>query len=94
MGYLDELKKAVAAAFEGADNKNAIDNMVNINTLIKSAEDEQTQLMNKNKELIAAYKDAVLHPGVGKEPEPDATTIPTAPERLEFADFVAQAINK
>lgn len=91
MSYLDELKKAVAAVFESAEDKKTVDQMVNINSLIKSAEDEQAQLMNKNKELIAAYKDAVMHPGISEKGEPDVTEIQDSP-KLDFAEFVRKAV--
>ena len=92
MNYLDELKKRVAEAFKDATDKSAIDNMANINAAIDCVSQEQDQLMAKNKELIAAYKEAVMHPGVsGKEDKNmDPTNVPEAPKMPDFADFVAQ----
>ena len=96
MNYLDELTKRVAEAFKDATDKNAIDNMANINSAIDCISQEQEQLMAKNKELIAAYKEAVMHPGVsGKEDKNmDPTSVPEAPKMPDFADFIAQNMPK
>ena len=92
MNYLEELKQRVAEAFKDATDKNAIDNMANINAAIDCVSKEQDQLMAKNRELIAAYKEAVMHPGVsGKEDKTmDPTTVQEAPKMPDFADFIAQ----
>ena len=92
MNYLDELKKRVAEAFKDATEKSAIDNMASINAAIDGLSNEQEQLMAKNKELIAAYKEAVMHPGIsGKEDKAmDPTNVPEAPKMPDFADFIAQ----
>ena len=96
MNYLEELKQRVAEAFKDATEKKAIDQMVNINAAIDGLATEQEQLMAKNKELIAAYRDAVSHPGVsGKEDKTmDPTNVPEAPKSPDFADFIAQNMPK
>ena len=96
MNYLDELKKRVAEAFKDATDKNAIDNMANINSAIDCLANEQEQLMAKNKELIAAYKEAVMHPGVSmqKDETMDPTNVPESPQMPDFADFIAQNMPK
>ena len=96
MNYLDELKKRVAEAFKDATEKSAIDNMASINAAIDGLSNEQEQLMAKNKELIAAYKEAVMHPGIsGKEDKAmDPTNVPEAPKMPDFADFIAQNMPK
>lgn len=96
MNYLEELKQRVAEAFENATEKTDIDNMTAINTSIKMVEAEQDQLMAKNKELIAAYKEAVMHPGIsGKMDEKmDPTNVPESPKMPDFADFIAQNMPK
>ena len=93
MSYLEELKKAVAAAFKDAEDKNSIDAQVAINSAVKKAEDEYAQLAAKNKELIAAYKDAVLHPGI-IDKAPEDTTAMKMETIPDFADFVSQELNK
>lgn len=92
MNYLEELKKRVAEAFQDATEKKDIDNMSKINAAIDGLSNEQEQLMAKNKELIAAYKEAVMHPGIsGKEDKAmDPTNVPEAPKMPDFADFIAQ----
>ena len=96
MNYLDELKKRVAEAFKDATDKNAIDNMASINAAIDGLSNEQEQLMAKNKELIAAYKEAVMHPGVNmhKDEKMDPTNVPESPKMPDFADFIAQNMPK
>ena len=96
MNYLDELKQGVAEAFKDATEKKDIDNMSSINAAIDCISQEQEQLMAKNKELIAAYKEAVMHPGVsGKEDKNmDPTNVPEAPKIPDFADFIAQNMPK
>ena len=96
MNYLDELKQRVAEAFKDATEKKDIDNMSSINAAIDCISQEQEQLMAKNKELIAAYKEAVMHPGVsGKEDKAmDPTNVPEAPKIPDFADFIAQNMPK
>ena len=96
MNYLDEVKQRVAEAFKDATEKKDIDNMSSINAAIDCISQEQEQLMAKNKELIAAYKEAVMHPGVsGKEDKNmDPTNVPEAPKMPDFADFIAQNMPK
>ena len=96
MNYLHELKQRVAEAFKDATEKKDIDNMSSINAAIDCISQEQEQLMAKNKELIAAYKEAVMHPGVsGKEDRNmDPTNVPEAPKMPDFADFIAQNMPK
>ena len=96
MNYLEELKQRVAEAFKDATDKNAIDNMANINAAIDCVSQEQDQLMAKNKELIAAYKEAVMHPGVSAKEDKtmDPTNVPEAPKMPDFADFIAQNMPK
>ena len=105
MNYLEELKKRVAAAFENATGKEDIDNLSSINTTIGLVEQEQNQLMAKNKELIAAYKEAVengtdcfggavLHPGISKQAAKEPTDVPPVQQAPDFAAFVAQELSK
>jgi nucleoside-triphosphatase THEP1 len=88
MDYLDELKKRVAAAFENATEKQDIDNLSSINAAIDGLQNEQEQLMAKNKELIAAYKDAVMHPGLSKEQPKDVTDVPQPAAAPDLAQIL------
>ena len=96
MNYLDELKQRVAEAFKDATEKADIDNLSAINTTIGLVENEQNQLMAKNKELIAAYKEAVMHPGVSVKEDKtmDPTNVPEPQKMPDFADFIAQNMPK
>ena len=91
--YLEKLKQAVSEAFQDASDRSTIDKMVEINSLISQVETENSQLASKNKELAAAYKDAVIHPGIKTEKEPEVTTIESAPE-VRFEDYLRQAMTK
>ena len=68
--------------------------MSSINTTIGLVEQEQNQLMAKNKELIAAYKEAVLHPGISKQAAKEPTDVPPVQQAPDFAAFVAQELSK
>ena len=96
MNYIEELKQRVAEAFKDATEKKDIDNMSSINAAIDGLSNEQEQLMAKNKELIAAYKEAVMHPGVSAKEDKnmDPTNVPEAPKMPDFADFIAQNMPK
>ena len=88
MDYLDELKKRVAAAFQNATGKQDIDNLSSINAAIDGLQIEQEQLMAKNKELVAAYKDAVMHPGLSKEQPKDVTDVPPSAAAPDLAQIL------
>ena len=94
MNYLDELKKRVAAAFENATGKQDIDNLSSINAASDGLQIEQEQLMAKNKELVAAYKDAVMHPGLSKEQPKDVTDVPQPAAAPDFAQILLDQMSK
>lgn len=94
MSYLQALKDAVSKAFANCQDKESIDNLVNITTAIDQADGEMASLMDKNKELIAAYKDAVMHPGVTQEqPKEESITI-AAKKEVSLEDFIQKAIRE
>ena len=92
--YLEELKNAVASAFEGSDTKESVDALVNINAAIKGLEDERKTLMDKQRELISAYKDAVMNPGISAKADPEPTQLEKKVETLDLADFVQKQLSK
>lgn len=94
MDYLDELKKRVAAAFENATEKQDIDNLSSINAAIDGLQIEQEQLMAKNKELVAAYKDAVMHPGLTKEQPKDVTDVPQPAATPDLSQILLDQLSK
>ena len=94
MNYLDELKKRVAAAFENATGKQDIDNLSSINAAIDGLQIEQEQLMAKNKELVAAYKDAVMHPGLSKEQPKNVTDVTQPAAAPDFAQILLDQMSK
>lgn len=94
MSYLQALKDAVSKAFANCQDKESIDNLVNINTAIDKADGEMASLMDKNKELIAAYKEAVTHPGVTKEQPKDDTVTIERPKEVDISDFIRAAIRE
>lgn len=89
--YLEQLKQLVSSAFEKAESKEDIDRCSQIEQAIKGVESEQSALMERNKELIASYKEAILHPGVtDKAPDQDVTTV--TPSKVTFEDFIASQL--
>lgn len=92
--YLEALKQAVAEAFKGASDKETVDRMVSIQAAMDGVQQEHDDLAKKNHELLTAYKEAVAHPGVTTQKEPDVTTVKETPEPLSFEDIVLQTISK
>lgn len=80
MGKLDELKQIVAGLFQEASDKNTIDKLASLNNLVGEVEQEQTQLTNRNEELLKSYKDVILHTTVGK---PEAGTTSNMDDDIE-----------
>lgn len=89
--YLEQLKELVSTAFKDAESKEDIDRCSQIEQAIKGIEGEQSDLMDKNKELIAAYKDAVMHPGISETKGEDPVDQP-ASKPVTFEDFIASQI--
>lgn len=85
--FLNELRKAVAEAFENATDKTAIDQMAKINSAIEVADKEVKTLEEKNLELAKAYKDALLNKPTATEKAPEPTDVPTK-EVPKFEDFL------
>lgn len=94
MTYLEQLKKAVADAFKDASDKSAVDNMVQIQAAIDGVEQENTDLVKKNHELLTAYKEAVAHPGITTEKAPDVTTVEAPAKMPTFEDFLQANLKK
>ena len=91
MTYYEQLKKAVTDAIAKASDKETIDTLASIQAISQQLEQEQDELIKKNHELVTAYKEAIAHPGVSKDPSPDATTIPDQGP-VDFADFLASKL--
>ena len=76
---LDELKALVAESFKNATDKESIENAAKINAKIDEVAVEQQALLDKNKELLDSYKEAVLHTSVKPNPSiqsaNEATTV-------------------
>jgi ATP-dependent protease HslVU (ClpYQ) ATPase subunit len=92
--YLEQLKKAVADAFQNASDKETVDKMVSIQAAMDGVEQENADLAKKNHELLTAYKEAVAHPGITSVKEPDPTTVQEPFEMPDLSDLVLQAMNK
>lgn len=91
--YIEQLKSIVADAFKDAEDKSQLDALVSINAAIKNVEDERTALMDKQRDLVSAYKDALMNPGVADKPEPEPTTLEKK-VRLDPADFVLKSLKE
>ena len=89
MNYLEKLKQLVADSFKDANDKTAIENAAKINSAIEEVANEQQQLLDKNKELAQAYKDAVLHTSVKPNPNIPDVTKATGGTPIVMEDFLA-----
>lgn len=79
MSKLDELRNLVAEMFKEAEDKAAIEQSIAINNSIKAVEEEQSQLVEKNAELLKSYKDLVMHTSFKDETKPTDPVAPVAP---------------
>ena len=91
MTYYEQLKKAVTDAFNDATDKETVDKMASIQAAMDGLEQEHSDLVKRNHELLTAYKEAIAHPGVTKTPEPDTNTV-TEVQTPDFADILAQSL--
>lgn len=88
MNYLEKLKQLVADSFKDANDKTTIENAAKINSAIDELAQEQQQLLDKNKELATAYKEAVLHTSVKPNPNIADTTNATGGTQVDFNAFL------
>lgn len=61
MTKLEELRQLVATMFEGATDKEQIEQLATLNNSIDAVAKEETAMVEKNAELIKSYKDLVKH---------------------------------
>lgn len=97
MSYLEQLKAAIKEQFDKATDKQSIDTLSNINSLVEGAEKEHQALESKNAELIASYKDVVAHTSFkpkAMEPTPDQVQSGEMPDLGEFLSKFMDAQNK
>lgn len=88
MSYLEQLKTLVAESFKDANDKTTIENAAKIQAKIDELAQEQQQLLDKNKELAQAYKEAVLHTSVKPNPNIQDTNT-TGENSIQFDSFLA-----
>lgn len=89
MNYLEQLKQLVADSFKDANDKTTIENAAKINAKIEELAQEQQQLLDKNKELATAYKEAVLHTSVKPNPNIQNADNATGGAPVDFNAFLA-----
>ena len=92
MTYYEQLRKAVTDAFNDATDKETVDKMASIQAAMDGLEQEHSDLVKRNHELLTAYKEAIAHPGVTKTPEPDTNTV-TEAQMPDFAEILASQLN-
>ena len=61
MTNIEELRNAIKQVFGNATDKQLIDSLSNINSLVDNVAKDQTTLESKNAELIKSYKDIIQH---------------------------------
>ena len=81
---LEDLRKQVSALFAAAEDKTTIENVAKLNQTIDDVEKEHTELMEKHKELLNSYKDAILHAAYKPSEQGDPAALPTpkTPDQL------------
>lgn len=87
MTNIEELRNAIKQVFDNATDKQLIDSLSNINSLVDNVAKDQTTLESKNAELIKSYKDIVQHTSFKpKENElpPDRNPQVEAPKLEDF----------
>lgn len=95
MSKLDELRKLVADTFkEVANDKTTIEKAAVINSKLDELAEEEKALLDKNTELLGAYREAVLHTSV----KPTNNNVPDAgvPQKQAptFEEFLSKWNNK
>ena len=85
---LDQLRQQVAALFATAEDKTTIENVAKLNQTIDDVEKEQKELIEKHKELLGSYKDAILHTSYKPTEQGDPAATPT----LKSADQIFDEI--
>lgn len=89
MSYLEQLRQLVADSFKDANDKTTIENAAKINAKIEELAIEQQQLLDKNKELAAAYREQVLHTSIKPNPNIQDTTNATGGSPISFESFLS-----
>lgn len=87
MTSIEELRNAIKQVFDNATDKQLIDSLSNINSLVDNVAKDQTTLESKNAELIQSYKDIVQHTSFKpkeNEPSPDCNQQVEAPKLEDF----------
>lgn len=78
MTSLEQLRQLVANMFDGATDKEQIEQMATLNNSIDAVQKEQDELVDKNAELIKSYKDLVKHTSFSTGDKPEAGLSGTA----------------
>lgn len=89
MSYLEQLRQLVADSFKDANDKTTIENAAKINAKIEELAIEQQQLLDKNKELAAAYREQVLHTSIKPNPNIQGSNDATGENSIQFDSFLA-----
>ena len=69
MTKLQQLRELVANLFENATEKEDIERLAKVNNSIDEVEAEQSELTEKNAELIKSYKELVKHTSFKEQPK-------------------------
>lgn len=73
MTKLEELQNALKKGLEDATDKDQIDFITSINTLVEGVAEDQKTLETKNAEILTSYKEVVRHssfiPAAGEKPD-------------------------
>ena len=90
---LNQLKTLVADMFKDAEDKESIDKLAKVNNAIDEVSEEQDALVAKHGELLASYKDAILHSSFKDDKKP-GDAVPGNISMPSFEDALNQFISK
>lgn len=86
---LQQLKDLVADSFKDANDKTTIENAAKIQAKIEEIEQEQNEILEKNKDLAKAYREAILHTSVKPNPNIQNATDATGESPVSVEAFLA-----
>ena len=89
---LNQLKTLVADMFKDAEDKESIDKLAKVNNAIDDVAQEQDTLVAKHSELLASYKDAILHSSFKDDKEP-GDAVPGNVSMPSFEDALDKFMN-
>lgn len=92
VNLITDLKNQLKAMLDNTENKESIEQIGALNSLVDKLEAEHTKLQNENKDLIKDYKELIKHTSFA--PNGNETTEVPEQKELSFEEFLAGYQNK